>query len=61
VAELTLDQVQRHALARQLHRMRVAELVRREAAPQTRLDGEPPQLRTDRRGRPRGGRAWGRR
>jgi hypothetical protein len=31
--ELALDHVQRHALARELKRVRVAELVRGEAAP----------------------------
>jgi hypothetical protein len=41
VAELALDHVHRHALARELHGVGVAQLVRREAGPDTRSAGEP--------------------
>ena len=34
MTELALDDVQRNALARELERMRVTQLVRREAAPE---------------------------
>src|SRR5215207_2787172 len=44
VAELTLDHVQRHAFARELDGVGVAQLVRREATPDTRLSGEPAKL-----------------
>ena len=44
VTELALDHVERHALARELDGVRVAQLVRREAAPHARLGGEPPEL-----------------
>ena len=36
MAELALDDVQRHALARELERVRVAQLVGREPAPDAR-------------------------
>ena len=42
--ELALDDVQRHALAGELERVRVAQLVRREPAPDACLGGEPAQL-----------------
>jgi hypothetical protein len=44
VAELALDHVERHALARELDGVGVAQLVRREAEPDTRLSGEPAKL-----------------
>jgi hypothetical protein len=44
VPELALDDVQRHALARELVRVRVAQLMRREAAPDASLGREPPEL-----------------
>jgi hypothetical protein len=44
VAELALDHVERHALARERDGMRVAQLVRREAATDTRLSGKPAEL-----------------
>jgi hypothetical protein len=47
VAELALNDVQRHALARELERVRVAQLMRREPAPDARLGREPPELATD--------------
>jgi hypothetical protein len=47
VAELALDDVQRHALADELERMRVTELVRREAAPDPGPSGEPAELGPD--------------
>jgi hypothetical protein len=47
VAELALDDVQRHALASEFERMRVAQLVRREAPPDPGADGEPPELGAD--------------
>jgi hypothetical protein len=47
VPELALDYVQRHALAGELERVGVPQLVRREAAPDAGADGEPPELRAD--------------
>jgi hypothetical protein len=44
VAELALDDVERHAFARELNRVGVAQLVRSEAAPHTRLSGEAAEL-----------------
>jgi len=44
VAQLALDHIQRHALARHLHRVGVAELVRREATAHPGPDGEAPKL-----------------
>jgi hypothetical protein len=44
VAELALDDVQRHAFAGELERMGVAELVRREPAAHPGLDGESVKL-----------------
>src|SRR5215212_1918581 len=59
VPELALDHVERHALARELDCVGVAQLVRREAAPDTRLAGEPANLdaRVGARPRPPAGRA----
>ena len=53
VAELALDDVERHALAGELDGVRVAQLVRREAAPDTRLGGEPAELDAHVGARPR--------
>jgi hypothetical protein len=53
VAELALDDVERNALTRELERVRVAQLVRRKAAPDPRAGGEPAELGADRGGRPR--------
>jgi hypothetical protein len=47
--ELALDDVQRHALASQLERVRVAQLVRREATPDPGASGEPGGTRSGRR------------
>jgi hypothetical protein len=47
MAELALDDVQRHALAGQLERVRVAQLMRREPAPDARLGREPPEFAAD--------------
>ena len=47
VAELALDDVQRHALARELERVRVAQLVGREPAPNARLGREATELAAD--------------
>ena len=44
MAELALNDVQRHALAGVLERVRVAQLVRREPAPDARLGREAPEL-----------------
>ena len=44
VAELALDHVERHALARQLDRVGVTQLVGREAPADAGLVGEPTQL-----------------
>jgi hypothetical protein len=59
VAELALDHVQRHALAGELDGVGVAQLVRRKAAPDTRVGGEPAELnaRVGARPRPPAGRA----
>jgi hypothetical protein len=48
VTELALDDVHRHALSGELYRMRVAQLVRREAAPDARLGCMPAKLGADR-------------
>jgi hypothetical protein len=47
VAQLALDDVQRDALTGELERVRVAQLMRREAAPDARLGREPPELAAD--------------
>ncbi len=47
VAELAPDDVQRHALASEHERMRVAQLVRRKAAPDPGAGGEPAELGAD--------------
>jgi hypothetical protein len=52
VAELALDDVERHALACELDGVRVAQLVRCEAAPDPRLRGEPAELDADVGARP---------
>ena len=44
VAELALDDVQRHALSGELKGMRVAQLVRRQAPPHAGASGEPAEL-----------------
>ena len=59
VAELALDDVQRHAFARQLDRVRVAELVRREAATYAGSGCARRSVVARRRG-VQGARAWGR-
>ena len=46
VTELALDDVQRHALAGEFQRVRMAQLVWREAAPDAGLGGEPAKLRS---------------
>ena len=53
VAELALDDVQRHALAQQLERMRVTQLVRRESPSHTCVSRPTMQHRARRRGAPR--------
>jgi hypothetical protein len=52
VTELALDDVQRHALAGELERMRVPELVRRKAAPDPGASGKPAELAADGSARP---------
>ena len=52
MAELALDDVERDALTGELERVRVAQLVRRKAAPDPRAGGEPAELGADRGGRP---------
>jgi hypothetical protein len=44
LAELALDDVERHPLARELDGVGVTQLVRREAPPDTCLGGEPAEL-----------------
>jgi hypothetical protein len=53
VSQLSLDDVQRHPLAGHLDHMGVAQLVRREAAPDTGPQRQVPKLRADGRARPR--------
>jgi len=53
VAELALDDVQRHAFTSHLDGMGVTELVRSETAPHAGVEGEAPQLRSCSRARPR--------
>jgi hypothetical protein len=48
VPELALDDVERDALAGELQRVRVAQLVRREPTPDPCLSGEPAELGADR-------------
>ena len=48
MAELALDDVQRHALPGEFERVRVAQLVRREPAPDSGLCCEPAELDADR-------------
>ena len=52
MAELALYDDQRHALAGHLYGVRVAELVRREAAPYAGLAGDAAQLAAGGGGRP---------
>jgi hypothetical protein len=47
--QLPLDDVQRHALAGELDRVRVAELVRRETSPHSSAGRERAELAADRR------------
>jgi hypothetical protein len=47
MAELSLDDVQRHAPAGELERVRMAQLMRREAAPDARLGRDSPELGAD--------------
>jgi hypothetical protein len=47
VAELALDDVERDALAGELERMRVAQLMRREPAPDAGAGGEAAELGAD--------------
>ena len=49
VPELALDDVERDALAGEFERVRVAQLERREAAPDACAGREPAELRADRR------------
>src|SRR5918995_4611307 len=53
MAELTLNDVQRHALTRELERVRVTQLMRREPPPHARGGGEAPELAADTGARPR--------
>jgi hypothetical protein len=45
--ELALNDVQRHALAREFKCVRVAQLMRREPSPDARLGREPPEFAAD--------------
>ena len=47
MAELALDDVQRHALAGEFERVRVAQLVRRESPSDAGARGEPTELAAD--------------
>src|SRR5919109_246436 len=51
--QLALDDVQRHALTRKLERVRVAQLVRGEPAPDPGADAESAELRADGCAQPR--------
>ena len=57
MAELALDDDQRHAVAGHLDGVRVPELVRRKASPHAGLAGDAAQLGAGGGGR-HGGRAW---
>jgi len=48
MAELALNYVHRHALAGELDRMRMAQLMRRETTSDARLGGMPTKLSADR-------------
>jgi hypothetical protein len=48
MAELALDDVECNAFAGELERVRVAQLVRRKAAPDPGAGGEPAELAADR-------------
>ncbi len=48
MAEPALNDVQRHALANELERVRMAQLMRREAPPDIGAGGEPAELAGDR-------------
>jgi hypothetical protein len=48
VAEPALNDVQRHGLSSELERVRMAQLMRREAPPDTGAGGEPAELAADR-------------
>jgi hypothetical protein len=48
VPELAPDDVERNALAGEFQRVRVAQLVRGEPAPDPRLSGEPAELAAER-------------
>jgi hypothetical protein len=61
VAELALDHVERHALVGELDGVGVAQLVRREAATDTRFGREPAELDAHVGAGPRAARASGRR
>jgi hypothetical protein len=50
--QLALDDVERHPLAGELERVRMAQLVRREPAPDPGAGGEAAELGADRGGRP---------
>jgi hypothetical protein len=58
MTQLALDDVQRHAFARELERMGVAQLVRREPAPNARLKREPAQLVANAGARPGPPASW---
>ena len=47
VPELALDDVQRHALAGELERVRVTQLVRRKPPPDAGPGSDPPELAAD--------------
>ncbi len=53
VAELALNDVERHALTRELERTRVAQLMRRDPAPDACLGREAPELAANGGARPR--------
>jgi hypothetical protein len=53
VSQLALDDVQQHALTRELNGVRVTQLVRGEPTPDPGADGEPAELGTDPGTRPR--------
>ena len=52
MADPALDDVERHAFAGESDGARLAQLVRREAPPHTRLGGEPTELDADAGARP---------
>jgi hypothetical protein len=61
VAELALNDLERYAVSSELHGVRVAQLMRREPAADSRLGRQPAEFGADPRRSTRAARGWGRR